>query len=223
MQLKYSFTVPATVEQAWELLLDIERVVPSLPGASLESFDGDTFTGTVRVKLGAIQMTYRGQGRFTQRDAANRRVEMEASGKDAKGAGTVGATIVCGLTEDGDRTRVDVSTELTVTGRPAQFGRGLLNDVGAKVFDQFALNLSGALQARPEQAGPISAATEPSAEQTSALEQAPSVLATGTPASAEALDLMSVAGGAVAKRIALGAAALAAVAVLVFVASRLLS
>jgi carbon monoxide dehydrogenase subunit G len=217
IQLTHSFTVPVTIDQAWELLLDIERVVPALPGASLDSFDGDAFVGTVRVKLGAIQLSYRGAGRFTERDPANHRVVMEATGRDARGGGTAAATITCALAEEGEQTRVEVATDLSVTGKPAQFGRGLMNDVGSKVFEQFAANLAAALQAEPVPAAAASAAAVP-ANAHRPLE------ALDTPAApAEALDLMSLAGPAVAKRVALGAVAVAAVVVLLFVGLQLLA
>lgn len=197
MELHHSFMVPVPVGEAWDLLLDVERIVPALPGASLTSFAGDSFAGQVKVKIGAIQMAYKGHGKFTERDQDARRMVMTASGKDTKGAGTVTATITCTLTEQDASTRVDVRTDLALTGRPAQFGRGLLNDVGAKIIDQFAANISTALEVPdPVVPEPVPTGGKPPV--------------TSAPAPvAEPLDLMSVAGAAVAKRASVGVAAVA--------------
>ncbi|HEU4423583.1 MAG TPA: SRPBCC family protein [Pilimelia sp.] len=138
MRLDYSFTVPVPVEEAWQVLLDLPRVAPCMPGATLTGVDGDEFTGTVKVKLGPISLTYQGKGRFVERDEAARRVVIEASGKDARSAGTASATVTTALVGEGDITKVDVNTDLTVTGRPAQFGRGMIVDVGGKLIGQFA-------------------------------------------------------------------------------------
>lgn len=209
MELQHSFTVPVPVRKAWDLLQDVERIVPALPGASLTSFDGDSFTGQVKVKIGAIQMAYKGRGKFTNRDENARRMIMTAAGKDTKGAGTVTATITCTLTEQDASTYVDVLTDLVLTGRPAQFGRGLLNEVGAKIIDQFAANISTALEA-PDPVVPESVATDGT----------PAVMAAPLPV-AEPLDLMSVAGAAVAKRAAAGVAAVAGVVLAVLLLRRL--
>jgi carbon monoxide dehydrogenase subunit G len=202
MELKHAFTVPVPLEEAWRLLLDLERIVPALPGASLTSREGDAFTGRVKVKIGSIQMAYQGQGKFTERDEEAHRIVIEAVGKDTRGAGTASATISCGLVAVREETRAEVVTDLALTGKPAQFGRGLLNDVGAKIIDQFATNLSAALQAttpsKPESGTPPEQVT-------------PRVVVP----QAEPLDLMSVAGGALAKR---AAGALAAVVALLVVA-----
>src|SRR6266542_5346765 len=137
MRLEHSFTVPVPVDTAWDALLDLPRVVPCMPGATLTGVEGDTFTGTVKVKLGPIGLTYRGKGRFVARDEAARRVVIEASGRDTRSAGTASATVTADLTAEGDGTRADVVTDLTVTGRPAQVGRGMLSDVAAKLIGQF--------------------------------------------------------------------------------------
>ncbi|MBB4932701.1 carbon monoxide dehydrogenase subunit G [Lipingzhangella halophila] len=139
MRLDHDFTVPAPVSEAWQVLLDVPRIAPCMPGATLSEFDGETFTGTVKVKLGPVSLTYRGSGRFVETDEAARRVVIEASGKESRGSGTARATVTATLVaEDESTTRVDVGTDLTVTGRPAQFGRGMLSDVGARLIGQFA-------------------------------------------------------------------------------------
>jgi len=138
MKLEHEFTVPATVDEAWRVLLDVERVAPCMPGATLTSVDGDEFTGTVKVKVGPIQVTYKGEARFINRDDAAHRVTIEASGKEARGSGTAAATVTAELKADGGQTRAVVVTDLNITGRPAQFGRGVMADVGGKLIGRFA-------------------------------------------------------------------------------------
>jgi carbon monoxide dehydrogenase subunit G len=138
VQLDQSFTVPVPVEEAWQILLDLPRIAPCMPGATLIEFDGEAFAGTVKVKVGPIVLNYRGTGRFVQRDEAARRVVIEASGRDSRAAGTAAATVTMLLKPQDTVTRVEVVTDLTITGRPAQFGRGMLADISAKLIGQFA-------------------------------------------------------------------------------------
>ncbi|MBA2415351.1 MAG: SRPBCC family protein [Geodermatophilaceae bacterium] len=138
MKLEHSFTVPVSVEQAWEVLLDIERVAPCMPGAVLDSVDGDSFTGRVKIKLGPVNLTYKGAASFIEKDAAARRVVLDANGKDARGNGTAAAKVTATLVGQGDSTQVNVVTDLNITGKPAQFGRGVMVDVGNKLIGQFA-------------------------------------------------------------------------------------
>ncbi|MGN6686299.1 MAG: SRPBCC family protein [Actinomycetales bacterium] len=148
MELEHSFTVPAGVEDAWRTLLDVESIAPCMPGATLESVDGDSFTGKVKVKLGPISITYGGEATFVSKDEASHTAVIEAAGKEARGSGTAKATVTATLTsESADSTRVDVRTDLNITGRPAQFGRGVMNDVGAKLIGQFADCLAGKMAA----------------------------------------------------------------------------
>jgi carbon monoxide dehydrogenase subunit G len=144
VRLEHSFEVPVPVEQAWQVLLDIERVAPCMPGATLTSHEGDDFTGTVKVKLGPVNLTYKGKGRFVEIDEAAHRVLVTASGADARGAGTAAAKVTAVLVPaSSDATRVEVVTDLDVTGKAAQFGRGLIGDVSAKLVGQFADCLAG--------------------------------------------------------------------------------
>jgi len=152
MQLEHEFTVPVPVDEAWRVLLDVERVAPCMPGATLQTFTGDEFTGRVKVKVGPITVTYGGQGTFVERDEANHSVVMEASGKEMRGQGTAKATVHTRLQEDGDTTRVSVVTDLNITGRPAQFGRGVMTEVGGKLIDKFARCLAEEISGRPEPA-----------------------------------------------------------------------
>src|SRR5215469_1966065 len=149
MELEHSFSVPVPVERAWDVLLDVERVAPCMPGATLDSVDGDQIKGRIKVKVGPIQMTYAGTARFAEVDKAAGVVVLEASGKETRGAGTASATVRSELTPDGDATKVRVHTTLNVTGKPAQFGRGVMAEVGGRLVGIFADNLAAMLAAGP--------------------------------------------------------------------------
>jgi carbon monoxide dehydrogenase subunit G len=140
MKLTHSFAAPAPAEEVWEALLDPERVAPCLPGATLTSVDGKTFSGEVKVKLGPVQLLYRGTGEFVEIDPVLRRAVMKAGGKDTRGNGTASAVVTFQV---GDT--VEVETDLSVTGRPAQLGRGLISEVSGKLVDQFAECLASTL------------------------------------------------------------------------------
>lgn len=155
MELDHSFTIPVPPEQAWQVLLDVERVAPCMPGATVDSVDDDVVSGKVKVKVGPVALTYSGKARFTERDEQARSITLEASGKETRGAGTASATVHSWLEDEGGQTRVNVHTTMNVTGRPAQFGRGVMADVGGKIIEKFASNLAvqcaGGVQA---EAGP---------------------------------------------------------------------
>ncbi|MFF5258818.1 SRPBCC family protein [Actinomadura viridis] len=173
MELDHEFTVPVPVDQAWSVLLDVERVASCMPGATLDSADGDEYAGRLKVKVGAMTITYRGTARITSADEASRTVTLEAAAKESRGSGTASATVVSRLHGEGDTTRVSVHTELNVTGRPAQFGRNILSEVGAKLVQRFATALAEELESTPgpEAAGPEKAeAAEPSAPSAEAAE-----------------------------------------------------
>jgi carbon monoxide dehydrogenase subunit G len=145
VQLENSFTVPVPIDEAWRVLLDIERIAPCMPGAALDSVDGDDFTGRVKVKLGPINLTYQGKASFIEKDEAAHRAVIDARGKDQRGNGTAAAVVTATLAAAGSSTRVDVLTDLNITGRPAQFGRGVMTDVGNKLLGQFADKLAAQL------------------------------------------------------------------------------
>lgn len=195
MELEHSFTVPVTRDQAWDVLLDVERVAPCMPGATLDSVDGDEIKGRIKVKLGPITMTYAGTAQFTERDSAAGVVTLQASGKETRGAGTASATVRSELHAEGSQTRVTVHTSLNVTGRPAQFGRGVMADVSGKLIGIFADNLANMLAAdgtgpvSPESASPAPASTE---------------AATAEPASTETATAPATAGAATAAPAAAG-------------------
>jgi carbon monoxide dehydrogenase subunit G len=165
MELEHSFTVPVPVDEAWTVLTDVERVAPCMPGAALKEFDGERFTGSVRVKLGPVNLTYAGTGRFVSRDPEAHRVVIEASGRD-RTASTAAATVTATLHADNGGTRVDMVTDLRITGAPAQFGRGMIGDVSGRLLDQFADRLRGELGAAAEPAAEPAPSTvdEPAAE-----------------------------------------------------------
>jgi uncharacterized protein len=138
VQLEHRFTVPAPIDVAWETLNDVEGVGSCFPGASVTSVEGDEFSGTCKVKLGPIALQYSGSGKFVERDAAGHRAVIEARGKDRRGNGTATVTVTTVLTEEaGERTAVAVDTDLSITGKPAQFGRGVIKDVSDKLLGQF--------------------------------------------------------------------------------------
>ena len=163
MELEHSFTVPVPKYRAWDVLLDVERVAPCMPGASLDSVDGDEIHGRIKVKVGPINMTYAGTARFIEKDEAAGIVTLEASGKETRGAGTASASVRSVLEDRGEETRVTVLTTLNVTGKPAQFGRGVMNEVGGKLLSIFAANLAATLAELEGTAADAGTATAPAA------------------------------------------------------------
>ena len=165
MDLNHSFTVPVDRATAWAAFQDIESVAECFPGATVTSVEGDTFQGTCKVKLGPIALQYSGSGEFLERDAENFRMLLEAKGRDKRGNGTAGAKVTTSFVEDGpSSTRVEVVTDLNVTGKPAQFGRGVMQDVSDKLLGQFVACLESRVGPPPEpvaEAAPAGAPAEP--------------------------------------------------------------
>src|SRR5271166_2222970 len=155
IELDNTFTVPVPPEKAWDVLLDVERIAPCMPGASVTSVDGDEVAGQVKVKLGPLSLSYKGTAKFTEKDQANHTIAIQASGKETRGAGTASATVHAGLKpgDDDGHTLVSMHTSLNVTGRPAQFGRSLLPEVSGKLIAQFASNLEAMISADSAGAG----------------------------------------------------------------------
>lgn len=172
MDLSHEFTVPASVEETWAALNDIASVAECFPGAQVTEVDGDTFKGTVKVKLGPIALVYNGTGTFVEKDEATRTMTIAAKGKDKRGNGTAGADVVATMSEADGSTRVQVVTQLAVTGKPAQFGRGVMQDVSDKLLGQFTDCLAG----RVGQQAP------PDPEPAAAPDPAPSAAAADRPA-----------------------------------------
>jgi len=202
LELKHEFTVPASVEETWTAFNDIESVAACFPGAVVTSVEGDTFQGSCKVKLGPIALVYNGSGTFTEKDETARRMVIDAKGKDKRGNGTAGAHVTATMSEAGTGTRVEVLTELAITGKPAQFGRGVMQDVSDKLLGQFTDCLEqkvGAASAAPEEpepvpqeaAAPSSTPSEPPKPATNVrgLDEAPSVRASAPPGGDDALDL----------------------------------
>lgn len=159
--MEHHFTVPVPIDVAWSALLDPERVAPCMPGATLTGVEDTRFTGSVKVKMGPVSLMYKGSGSFAKVDAERHRVVIEAGGKDARGNGTASATVTALLSpedEAGNRTEVRVDTDLKVTGKPAQLGRGLISEVAGKLLTQFAECLAERLQAGEPAAAPAAPA-----------------------------------------------------------------
>ncbi|MCW2783162.1 MAG: carbon monoxide dehydrogenase [Marmoricola sp.] len=204
MDLRHEFTVPATIEETWQAFNDIESVAGCFPGATVTSVEGDTFQGSCKVKLGPIALVYNGSGTFLEKDEATHVFKIEAKGKDKRGNGTAGALVTATLTEAGAETAVQVLTDLNITGKPAQFGRGVMQDVSDKLLDQFVACLKtkvGAPQpvaepiAEPEPEAvvaqaPVSGEAEAAPRHAAPAEQpAPRVQTQPPPAADDALDL----------------------------------
>src|SRR6185503_19156574 len=165
MKLENNFTIDAPVEQAWEALNNPETVAPCFPGATLTSYEGDSFAGTVKVKLGPIAMTYKGKGTYVSRDDAAHEVVIEANGRDSRGNGTANAPVTASMAaEAADRTAVSMITDMTITGKPAQFGRGVIADVADKIIGQFAACVARKLGPAEEEAAPAAVSAAAASE-----------------------------------------------------------
>ena len=163
MDLTHRFSVPAQMDEAWNAFNDLEGLAPCFPGATISSVEGDEFSGSVKIKLGPIALVYNGSGRYVERNDAERRVVIEARGKDKRGNGTATATVTAKFAGNGDQTQIEVFTDLAITGKPAQFGRGVISDVSDKLLNQFVSCVSD----RFAQSG-LGAAQAPSADEAAA-------------------------------------------------------
>ena len=150
MELRHHFSVPASLDETWAIFNDVGDVAGCFPGASIESVTGDRCEGSVKVKLGPISVQYNGSATFVERVESERRLTIHAAGKDRRGQGSADATLTVVLSVDGEATLVDVTTDLAITGKPAQFGRGMIQDVSDKYLGQFVHTLSDRLQPAPE-------------------------------------------------------------------------
>ena len=221
MEMDHSFTVPVPPDRAWDVLLDVQRIAPCMPGASVEDFDGEVVTGRIKVKVGPVSLTYRGTAKFTERDPEAKVIVLEASGKETRGAGTASATVRAMLEPEsgGEATKASMHTTMNVTGRPAQFGRGVMVEVGSKLVEQFAQNLrqliaddAGVGQGNPDATGDEASAgqatatpeagpgsTQPSAAMPAA-GAAPTASAQPAAAGEDSLNLVKLVGPAILKR-----------------------
>jgi carbon monoxide dehydrogenase subunit G len=226
MELTNHFRVALPIDRAWEVFTDVERIAPSLPGAQLQEIEGDEYRGIVKVKVGPITAQYKGQAKFLSLDPKNHVAVLRAEGRETRGQGNANATITATLTPDGEGTSVRIATDLAITGRVAQFGRGVLADVSAKLLDQFVVDLEKTVLVDEPATAPVSpepveaveveledpiAATQPDAEEPvvpATADAAPE--ADAKPADAirkidspepEPVDLLDTAGTPVAKRV----------------------
>ena len=214
MQITDTFHVDVPVEQAWDVLLDVERIAPCMPGAQLQEVEGDEYRGIVKVKVGPITAQYKGAARIIEADVETRRIVIKAEGRDTRGQGNAAATVTASLRPDATGTEVGIDTDLHVTGKVAQFGRGVMADVSAKLLAQFveclhAMVLTGEdarAGAGVGAAGGDPGSATPPATTAPVAGAAPSSGAEGgvrkiDAPEAEAVNLGKVAGGAVAKRL----------------------
>ena len=201
MEIADSFRVSTPIGATWKVLLDIEGIAPCLPGAQLQEVDGDEYKGIVKVKVGPITAQYKGTATLTEVDEAQHKIVLDASGRDTRGQGNAKATIVVTMNEDGAGTLVEVVTDLSITGKVAQFGRGVLDDVSSKLLRQFVENLER----------DVLTTTDPSFEQTGATDDVPASSNGSTSPTTgprliaspevEPIDLLDVAGGSAARRL----------------------
>jgi len=194
MDLNNSFEVEASREATWRVLNDVERIAPCLPGAQLEEIDGDEVRGSVKVKVGPVTAQYKGKAVFIERDEAAGRVVIKGDGRDSRGAGNASALITATLRDVSDtHTGVDVHTDLAITGKVAQFGRGVMADVSEKLMGQFAENLQELVANEPQGADAPAAQTEtPAPDAGPRRIDSPEV---------EAVDLLDAAGAPVLQRV----------------------
>jgi carbon monoxide dehydrogenase subunit G len=209
VELEHHFEVPAGIDKAWTHLLDMEKIAACFPGAVLSTSDGDEYTGTVKVKLGPIQLTYAGAARIVAVDEASHTATIEASGSATRSSSTARMTVVATATAvDDRRTAVAMQTDLTITGRPAQFGRGVMAEVGSKILGNFASCLSSTLADLPECDADAAMSTD--AANAAAGSPTTGGIANGTRVGshsadrregAESIDLLGSARGAIVKRL----------------------
>jgi len=194
MDLNHEFEVPVTVDEAWKILTDVERIAPCLPGAELQEIEGDTYRGVVKVKVGPIQAQFKGQASFVERDDTAHKAVLRGEGGDTGGKGNASALITAQLTGiTSGSTKVEVTTDLSITGKIAQFGRGAMADISDKILGQFVENLNTLIASQP--AAP--AAEAPAAAQPAAADAGPRKI---DGPEAKPIDLLDAAGAPILKR-----------------------
>jgi carbon monoxide dehydrogenase subunit G len=213
MKITEEFTVSVPVDQAWQVLTDLEGIAPCMPGAQLTGFDGEVYQGKVRIKVGPVISDFAGTARFAEKDDAAHRAVIDARGKDSRGAGNASAMITAGLRADGDRTVVSVDTDLKISGKVAQFGSGMIKQVSEKLLGQFVDCLESKLAA-----GQLQGAAPPAVEGATPPEHTGSEAPATSPAAA--LDLMQLAAGSIAKRLVPVLVGVVVIAVIVYLLIR---
>ena len=201
MELTNEFTVDVSVKEAWVLLTDVERIAPCMPGAQLTEVEGDEYRGVVKVKVGPITSQYKGKAIFVERDEEGFRAVLKAEGRETKGQGNASATITATLTPAGEGTRVNVVTDLTITGRAAQFGRGVLADVSSKLLGQFVSCLETNVLSGQQPESEVEPEEAPAGASDAVGAETPAVSRPVEPYSAEPVDLLETAGMPVVKRL----------------------
>ena len=212
MKIEDQFRVGVPVDEAWKVLLDVERIAPCMPGAQLQEIEGDEYRGIVKVKVGPITAQYKGAARITDTDEAAHVVVINAEGRDTRGQGNASATVTATLEADGDGTLVKIDTDLNVTGKVAQFGRGVMADVSSKLLGQFAECLqSTVLSGEPTgSAGePVTGGADADATASAATPASGGVRRIDSP-EARPVDLVDASSGALVKRVVPVVAALVA-------------
>lgn len=213
MEIRDTFRVSTPIDDTWKVLLDVERIAPCLPGAQLQEAEGDEYRGVVKVKVGPITSQYKGAARLAEVDEVGRRIVIDAKGRDTRGAGDAKASIVVTMREDGGGTAVDLSTDLHITGRVAQFGRGMLEEVSARLLGQFVENLERDVLGESGSGGVTGSEAEAAAgraEESSGSRRDAGSVATAAPSAgvrridspeAEPVDLLAAAGRPALRRI----------------------
>lgn len=234
MKIEDQFRVDVPIDEAWRVLLDVERIAPCMPGAQLQEIEGDEYRGVVKVKVGPITAQYKGAAKIVEADEAARRIVLKGEGRDTRGQGNASATVTVLLAEDAGGTRVSVDTDLNVTGKVAQFGRGVMADVSAKLLAQFVSSLEENVLGGDAAAAAESVTATAVPEALGAGPAPAPAVEAGSPAPAaieggvrridspevEPVDLMDAAGGAVAKRLVPVLAGIGVVVVLVWLFRR---
>ncbi|WP_329320000.1 SRPBCC family protein [Streptomyces sp. NBC_01262] len=197
MDFTNEFRVSLPVGPAWALLTDLERIAPCMPGAQLTGVEGEEYSGVVKVKVGPMTVQYKGVASFEEQDADARTAVLRARGRDVRGQGNADARITARLVPDGDGTRVTVETRLTITGKVAQFGKGMIEEISKKLLAQFAEALEAAVEEEAPESPPEEAPESPPEASVTAV---PVPVMPAQVASVAPLELMSVARGAVLKR-----------------------
>ena len=214
MELNNDFEVAAPVDLVWAVLTDVERIAPCLPGAQLLEIEGDEFRGVVKIKVGPITAQYKGAASFSERDDVEHRAVLRAEGRDTRGAGNAAADITAELEATDIGTKVTVTTDLTVTGKVAQFGRGVMADVSKKLMGQFAENLSDLIAASGDETVVDAAADEAAVDVP--VDETPAVRVVDAP-EVEAIDLLGAAGAPILKRLVPTLLAVVAVVVIILI------
>jgi carbon monoxide dehydrogenase subunit G len=201
MELTNEFRVERPVDETWAVLTDVERIAPALPGAQLQEIEGDEYRGIVKVKVGPITAQYKGKATFVEKDDTNHKAVLKAEGRDTKGQGNASALITASLVPDATGTKVTVHTDLTVTGKVAQFGRGIMADVSTKLLNQFVEQLETTILTGEPVTAEAAPAAAPAASPNGATASDGPTIRRLDSAHVEPVDLMDAAGASVAKRV----------------------